>query len=80
MQEKEVRLGKEKTKVHGEIADVNFVSFDNEPHHGQTTRVDTVLRDGNIPNPTTESGPQCLFTEWRTERDIFARPMLDPGK
>ena len=73
MQEKEVRLGKEKTKVHGEIADVKFVSFDNEPHHGQTTRVDTFLQDVNIPNPTTESRPQYQYTLNGARNEMYLR-------
>ena len=70
MQEKEVRLVKEETKVHGEVADVKFVSFDTETTIGRQRRVVTFVQDVNIPNPTTEIRPQCLFT----------RRMLDPGK
>ena len=59
--------------VHGEIADVNFVSFDNEPYHGQTTRVDTFLQDVNIQNPTTESRPQYQYTLNGARNEMYLR-------
>ena len=80
MQEKEVRLVKEETKVHGEIADVKFVSFDTDPPWADNaSRYRFTRRQHPEPDHRKQTTIPIHF-EWRTERDVSARPMLDPGK
>ena len=66
-------LEKKRRKCTAILLTLSSCRSTHERHHGHRTRVDTVLRDVNIPNPTTESRPQYQYTLNGARNEMYLR-------